>query len=59
MIYANSIEMLYKHFKQVLKRLKESNLHIRDKKCLVGYKNTEYLGYLVSGTEIYKDMSKT
>ena len=53
LIYADSIELLYKRLKTVLQWLKISKLHIRAKKCLISYEKIEYLGYEVSGLGIH------
>ena len=43
-------------FTNVLQKLKVSNLHIRAKKCSIGYEKIEYLGYEVSGLGIHKNI---
>ena len=57
-IYSDSWEEHVEHLRQVFKRLQESNLTVKAKKCQLGMCECTYLGHVVGGGVVRPEASK-
>ena len=59
LIFSNSLEEHQIHIQHVLECLCKYNLHSKPEKCLFHMQKIQFLGFMVTPTDISMDMAKT
>ena len=58
LVYGDTIEEVIRISSEVFDKLNDANLKLRAKKCFIGHRKIEYLGYIVSDKGIEANESK-